>query len=405
MRRLMSFRLRCHRMQRAQLALCLLALVTCDNPTGPQPGDTVAIIFGLTNELSDSSRVAAVAVPEGMRLPEGDHLGRFVESTTLSPDRSVAYGSTYAVGSSLADLFALDLRTLRLRWHERRSDIAARSTVGPITLGDAGMCTSRDGTRLFVGASTTDGFGVAAIDLATRTPVMFGRSLQVVGVEDLVLAPPRAGFPDGILLAAGVEDPNASPSTSMLFLIDPNTLAVIDSIPNLTPPINGRGGSIFHLVVAANGRDVYGDGLGWVVEIDLDTRAVIALTPTTPFALGMAVAPDGSAVFIADGGDFFDTPGSGTIFRYDAGLHPLTPIQLPTNLPPHQEALTTSSVAVSADGHTLYVTSGDADLGPNFGFEPARLLIVDLPTGHVRAVALGDAEPQAVYLRAATAVP
>src|SRR6185312_14022415 len=107
-----------------------------------------------------------------------------------------------------------------------------------------------------------------------------------------------------------------------------------------------------------------------------------------------------------DAGDGRDTPGSGTIFRYDAALHPLPPIQLPTNLPPSRQLLVTNFLAVSADSRTLYATSGDADLGPSFGFEPARLLIIDLPTGSVRAVPLGDSEPTFVYLhRAVPASP
>ncbi|HET7586193.1 MAG TPA: hypothetical protein VFK13_14870 [Gemmatimonadaceae bacterium] len=303
----------------------------------------------------------------------------------------MAYLSTQSDDAQTVELIALDLRTRRIRWRETWPDILARSLIGPVfTERPGALSLSPDGTRLFVAdALQGNTRGMLVLDLATRTPVGFVPGFSV-GVAGLVAVPAGTNFPRGIMLAAAT--PTAT-SASTLFLIDPDTFAIVDSIPNLVP---AGVGSISNLVLTPNGQDVYGARQGQLIRIDLPSRSVTARTTTTPFAGGIAVSPDGRSVFVADHGDFFDSPGSGKIFRYATNLDPLPPVQLPTNL--SDPVLVSHDVAVSADNRTLYVTSGTSQTGPLFGPQPGRLLIVDLESGSTRVVPLNDWNPVTIIV-------
>ncbi len=368
-------------------------LATCTSPEAPTPTGDVAVVVNV-----ESGRVPVVAVPQGQVLSEADLLPRFVWSHAAAPDTSVVYLSTQTGDANTVELIALDLMTRRIRWRETWSAILARSLVGPVfTQLPFALTTDPSGTHLYVAdASKGSIHGVLVLDLATRTPVDFLPRL-VIGLFGLAVAQPTAEFPNGVVLAAATQDPNATPSVSSLFLIDPATRELIDSIPNLTPLVDRRGGSIDRLVVAPGGREVFGIGSGYLVKVDLPTRTVLARTTTTIFAGGLAVAPDGASIFVADQGDNRDSPGSGTIFRYDANLQSLPPIPLPTNLP-RDPVLVSHAVAVSGNSRTLYVTAGTGSIGPLFGSQPARLLIVDLNSGAVKVVPLGDWNPQSVFV-------
>ena len=88
---------------------------------------------------------------------------------------------------------------------------------------------------------------------------------------------------------------------------------------------------------------------------------------------------------MTDPGDGRDTPGLGRLFVLDPNLEPRPSIDLTSGavgtVPPVWQR-----ARVSLDGAFVYVTSGAPSGGPLFGFQPSRVLIVEV----ARAMLVGE---------------
>jgi DNA-binding beta-propeller fold protein YncE len=214
----------------------------------------------------------------------------------------------------------------------------------------------------------------------------------------LVTLPAGPAAPSGAILVVGRRYRRAQPSLDWLFTLDPLTLAMVDSIA-IVPASNSAGPTLVGVRPAPDRRNAYVFGVGRFYKYDMLSRTVTASAALPGLGGGVAISPDGQTLYLTDSGDSFDTPGSGFVYVYNANLTLRDSIDLRSaavnGLPP-----ATRSAVVSRDGTLLYVTNGTASLGPLYGPQPSRVLVVDITAKRIlRQVPLNDWSPGAILLR------
>lgn len=128
-------------------------------------------------------------------------------------------------------------------------------------------------------------------------------------------------------------------------------------------------------------------------------KEILARTPLPGLGGGIAFSLDGRTIYVTDGGDLFDTPGSGQIAVFDADLNPQPPIDLRTSAAVNGHPPSMHGAAGSSDGRMLYVAAGTPSRGPLYGSQPARLLVIDCSTRRLlRAIPLNDWAPAGIYV-------
>jgi DNA-binding beta-propeller fold protein YncE len=150
---------------------------------------------------------------------------------------------------------------------------------------------------------------------------------------------------------------------------------------------------------ARDGRTVYLTSVDSMYRFDLVAKEVLARTSLPGLSGGITISPDGRTIYATDGGDSFNSPGSGKIAVFDADLNPQPPIDLGTSAAVNGQPPSMQGAAVSSDGRMLYVAAGTPSRGPLYGPQPARLLVVDCSTRRLlRAIPLNDWAPAGVYV-------
>src|SRR5207247_1662029 len=152
------------------------------------------------------------------------------------------------------------------------------------------------------------------LGVATRDPVGFIGPLAVGAMAPM---PPGPAYPDGAVIVVGSEHATNQPSVDQIFLLDGATLAIRDSVtfPRYT-------GWFTQVLAAPDRMHVYAVTATELYEYDLVARQVVATGPRLGSGM-LAISPDGQRLYLSDAGDFYDFPGSGKIFVYDAALHAL----------------------------------------------------------------------------------
>lgn len=382
------------------ILICLaLPIQSCGDAQTPTPpplrGDIVLVSHG-------SLGLAVVNAREGRVMARVEVIPKAKGFMTRSFDSAMLYLA--ASTDQGAELIGLDTRSLVVRWTDTGISNGVRRAVGGgiEIYGVEALAPSPDGGRLFVaaayqGEASPDSLpGVVAIDLATHARVGFVGPLAIVGGGLATLASGPAA-PRGAVLAIGRRNAKLGPALDWLFMLDPATLTIRDSAA--VGPAVARGPSIIQVLPSPDGRYAYLQGASQLYQYDLVTHQVLASTPR-PSAGAMALAPDGSALYMTDQGTAFDYVGSGKIFVYGSNLEPREPIDLRATAAAEGQPPQTHFAAVSRDGRFLYVSAGTAEVGPLYTTQPARLLVVDVAHRTViQSIPLAAWSPGPVFVR------
>jgi hypothetical protein len=289
------------------------------------------------------------------------HLGDFqrgsnsnLNGIVLSPDRRTV---TFIVGGSLpAELIVARTSDLTPLYREPTSTIVGRSMIESLrifgmfafeVMHDSGhiivdgMRGQEPGLIRLSGPPYSAGAFAGPFFIRLDGASIIGQSLYVV-----------ASRTDG--------------GDTYLYELDPVSLAVRDSVhePDAEQVIASADGRHFFLF----GRDIK--------KLDSLTGDVLAAAaiPVTSQRARLFLSRTSHRVYLVDPGDYRDWPGPGRIYQWSDNLDPLPDIALPSRgLTP----AVAGGVTTSANGDTLFVTTGTASAGPLFGPQPAALLILD----------------------------
>lgn len=336
-----------------------------------------------------SERVAARLAP----------IPRFKGPDARTPDRRTAlFSAGDGTGAWIFDVHAQSLS------FSRKARIDAPGATYPIdsVYVDAyAMAFSPDGTRLFVSSAFLDpwpilpppnGEFIAVLNAQLTTVLARIGPLQARETFGLATLPPGPAAPHGAILAVGSrlrQGEVPGNTVDQLWVIDPTTYAITDSLQPEPDPPAGRDVLLTQVVASPDGQHAYVvSDAGVIYECDLVAHAAVASAPVRGTGQ-LAIAPDGRTLYLTDHGDYFDTPGFGQVFVYGSDLSPRPSIDL---RPAFGGGVpVTTGIAVSPSDTLLYVATGTGSLGPNYGPQPLQLLIIDL-TGHtpIRKVPLHD---------------
>jgi DNA-binding beta-propeller fold protein YncE len=125
-----------------------------------------------------------------------------------------------------------------------------------------------------------------------------------------------------------------------ILILDANAFTIVTSIPVGAQPRD--------MAISPDGQKLYvSDEWDYGLSVvDLNTHTVTAVVPHLNQLQGLAVAPDGATVYAA-------APYSGSVYFIDTASWATTPIAV---------AAQPSKIALTCDGHKLYVGSGANDM-------------------------------------------
>lgn len=384
------------RTSRRVLAVVACAFIaSCGETLAPRGrGDLIVVVGG------EGSTVAIVDGAREEVVARVSPVPRFKGIGAVSPDQGTAL---FAAGDGTGGwIFDVQARSLISKREARIDAPGSPYPTDSVYVDAYAMAFSPDGTTLFAaGAFPTnpwanlpppDGEFIAVLNTQLTTVLALIGPLQARQSFGLATLPEGPAAPHGAILAVGSrrrQGEGSGNTIDQLWVIDPTTYAIIDSLQPEPNPAAGRDVLLTQVVASPDGQHAYViSDAGVIYECDLAAHATIASAPA--FGTGqLAIAPDGQTLYLTDQGDYFDTPGSGQVFVYGPDLSLRPSIDLRPAFGGGVPA--THGIAVSPSDTLLYVATGTGSLSPNYGPQPLQLLIIDL-TGHtpIRKVPLHD---------------
>ena len=357
----------------------LLIICACSDPSGPvTPGNSVLVTSGESHTLT---------VLDGLsgRIVSRISLAAGVDVAALSPDGATLYLSEDS--SSPGDLVAIDTYSLQVRWREAQSTSTEPRYQRWGGVGVAAyyaLAPSRDGSTLYaapafhadsLGSFSSGTLGVAAIGADDRDPV--AHELGVLP-RQFGLAPPPAtsALGQGELLLGGSRDINSFPQREWLYMLNPLTLTIDDSMGVVGEASDGSRYIVMPRY-APDGRDAYVMSAGataGLFKIDVASRTVIH-SALVGLGGAFAISPDGARLYQTHPNDAYGVRAS--LLVYDSTLTLVRYIDLPT-IDGHPPALL--DVAVSPDGSRVYATAGTGSRVALDGVTQSGILIAVDPT-------------------------
>lgn len=346
-----------------------LLLLGCGSPINPSEAADLVVAGG------ESNRVVYLTADAGHQTGAAPFaVGPILASAY---DQASRIGYFTAISAAGRELLAVNFTANTIEWRAPMAAMGYPVLYDGVQLFGAPVALLPGRAALIMTASRHDTVGIATFVLGTRTMGAFRGPLDVLGFHAL------AG--SGIVAASlrTGRRPDGRVSTSVL-LLDPTDLHTLDSIAPAPPyqdpgqPIEAPGGD---RLLMGNYTHIY--------LYSRQQRTVLA-SVQRPVLGGMAFSPDARLVVLSDPGDFFDDPGSGKLYVYNASLQfqqviDLAPVGLDGN------RVVTGRMAFSRDSRWLFVAAGTASRGPLFGPQPAQVVVIDATTLQVlRAIPLND---------------
>ncbi len=293
------------------------------------PDSTRALVAGNGEGTVSIADTATGAIATTVPLVDpGTGAPSTVHSMVVTPDGRRAYVSnTPSSGAPSGAVSVIDL--------EAEDEVARIPMVEP-----DGLAMSPDGRRVYVTGGSPDG-GVSVVDttvdrVVATIPVPAprgvdvtpdGRRLVVTTVTGVALVDTTSNTvaatlpltraadvvvsPDGLRAYVAHSDDTSIPrDTDSVYVIDATRAAVLGVVPVANTSL-----SLGNLSITPDGRQVYVSGFdvfsdagaGSVTVVDGGTQQVTATIPT-PYAHGVAVAPDGRQAYV-------QTPSSVSVLR------------------------------------------------------------------------------------------
>jgi DNA-binding beta-propeller fold protein YncE len=361
------------------LAAAGTAVTACDSPAVSAPRGTTLIT------ASQSEHLTVVDVETGRIIARPGPISGIGE-VALSADSTTLYLTVHR------ELLALDMHSLRFRWRERTKIIDSAANVAA---GFRGLAISPDGARIFLDSENDGVPGIAVLDSRTREEIAFSGPFTVADLAMIPAGPAAAG---GALLVTGSRAIAGRSADGKLFVLDPATLAVRDSVL-LVPSGTNRWGDVGQVLPSPDGRHVYVGAASGIVRYDVLERRVVNRV-ALPYRAPLAIAPDGRRLYMPNQGDGRNWSGNGLLYVFDADLTPRTPIDLSAAEVPGAQPIQLNLAVVSHDSRRVYVSAGTAHRGPLYGPHPGRVLVVDAVTGQLlREIPTGDWLTRKIVLR------
>ena len=366
--------------------LTCAVVLSCGEGVAPQGrGDLVLVVGG------EGSSVALVDGAQERVVSWVLSVPRFKGDGAVAPDASSAL---FVAGDGTGGwVFAVHARSLVSNRQARIDGPGAPHAIDSVYVDADALTFSPDGTRLFAAEAfpknpwtalpPPDGEFVAVLNPEVTTVLARIGPLQVRDTFGLATLPAGPAAQNGAILAVGSrlrQGPGAGNTVDHLWVIDPTTYTITDSLQPEPDPPAGRDVLLTQVVASPDGQHAYVvSDAGVIYDCDLVAHTVVASAPARGTGQ-LAIAPDGRALYLTDHGDYFDTPGSGEIFVYGSDLSPRPTIDL---RPAFGGGVpVTTGVAASPSDNLLSVATGTGSLGPTYGTQPLQLLIIDL-TGRV----------------------
>lgn len=356
----------------------ILLLASCDSsPTRPSDATETVVLFG-----SEAGEILVLQpqVPDPVGGADRIAMPRHRDAFALSPDRSTVYFTAF---NKLPDrtLHAFDTRTRTVTRSRPIADILGiDDTQAIVDTGGEAIVVSPDGSTLFIAGWRSDrgDLGVGLVNAETFEPTGFIGPLSVRG-DGLAALPPAPDRPNGAVLALGRRPRPSDPSGLSLFVIDPETGAVVDSLAGVT-----KDTAAYQLVAAADGRHVYLNGAGSLVRYDLEAR-----TPRERVELpthgSLSLAPDGQELYRTVNGADANASWNGKVFVFSPTLADRNVVDLSDHTQGGFPPMTLSAETSYEHPH-LYVVTGTASFGHGGPYQPGRLFIVNLADRGVERV-------------------
>jgi DNA-binding beta-propeller fold protein YncE len=354
-------------------AISLLLLAGCLDVLSPDAGN-VAYVGGT------DGRIAAVALSSGQVGSWLTRLPPYQEGWTLSSDSSTIYWSTFVLLRNHI-LLSMDRRSLRILSEDSTSAIILRSQQAISIYANYAIAVTPDNARLLVADAQEDTtIGIAVLDAKTYDLIAFLGPLAV-GPHGIGMVRPNSVYPYGAILVAGSRS-HGHPSSGVVFIVDPVTLNVADSVI-LQDSVDAYRGGLGQVSVSGDGVHAFILSSNSVLECDVAARRLIH-TATRQGTGQISVAPDGQRVYLPDMGTL-DFPGTGHVFVYDSTLTPLPSIDLSGAARPPEGPPALRTVVVSPDQTLLYVVAGTGRGGFGAPDQLGRLFVVDARTYQLRS--------------------
>ena len=361
----------------ACIALVLCCVTSgCDSPVQPDGGGARLLLA----TYSDDSSFTVLDIVTGAvvaRPPSG--LGIFGQETR-------AYDSTTQtlVSAGGGRLVGFDVSTLSMTWQETLGLPGEGRFSGQRLYPTFAIVLAERSQRLLLAdGRRNDTVGVSVLDAATQNAVGFVARLRAA-----YLQPVRTAT-DEFILAVGTTAPKQATfeldrAQGWFFVVDPAAAQVRDSFPFL-PAADSLAGGVASIVVDRAGRWAYfSTYANNVYRYDLEARQIVASKHVETYGT-LAIAPDGKSLVLVDGTSSRDFPGSGLLYVLDAATLVATPIDVGSAYV-KGTAPVMNGVSFALDGTIAFVGVGTASLGPLFGPQRGRVLVVDVPNKKLKRV-------------------
>jgi len=365
------------------------ALSGCSDAAAPS-ADSYAVLVG-----GGGNPWLSVVDPSSKRVTT--HIG-FVPTGKLSMATDTSRRTLYTVASDQSDplqLVKIDLGTRTVVDRTPVSTITAPGTFPDLqVIGAYAIAPTPDGRSLLIDGVVDSVRALALVDLRTLKPIRVFDSLAIAPGGLIWLSrDSTTGVEIGVLgrrvTTAAIPD--------FVFVLSTAGDSLVDSIPVNAPHVGAFPAAV-DVVSSPGSRTIFvATPFTGIARFNVSTHAMEASAPIHSPAPRLSLSPDGERLYLTDGTDGFDNPGSGLLGVFDSFLDSVGSIDLrpysSTGTPP---VLVMS--AVSQDGQVLYVTSGTADIA-GFTPQPARLFIIRLgPTPLISQVQLSDWVPGGIVL-------